>query len=216
DATGPAPATRGKCQRRLNASSAIAARLECEEARVDAVEAHQLLVAAALPDAAAIEDHYLIGHAHRRKAVRDQDGDALARELAEMLEDLGLRLRVDRRGGLVQHQHVRTRAHEGARQRHLLPLATGKLAALLEPLAELRVISLGQRLDEGACPALGRGIAPALLVLEIALIAGPHVLADAHLVAGEVLEDHSDPLPERSLVEAREILAIEQDPAARR
>ena len=32
-------------------------------------------------------------------------------------------------------------AHEGARQRDLLPLAAGQFAAVLEPLAELRLVA---------------------------------------------------------------------------
>src|SRR6185437_11371339 len=99
---------------------------------------------------------------------------------------------------------------------HLLPLTAGKLTAFLEPLAELRVVSLRQRLDEGARPALDRGVVPARLILEIALVTRSHVLADAHLVAGEILENHADPLPQRALIEAREVFAVEENPAARR
>jgi hypothetical protein len=95
-------------------------------------------------------------------------------------------------------------------------LATGELAAVLEPLAELGVISLGQRVDEIARPALGRRLVPARLVLEVALITRSYVLAHPHLVAREVLEDDADPLAQRTLVEAGEILAVEQNTAARR
>ena len=55
-----------------------------------------------------------------------------------MLEHLGFGTRVHRRRGLVQHQDVGVAAHEGARQGYLLPLAAGQLAAVLEPLAELK------------------------------------------------------------------------------
>src|SRR5207237_6303675 len=145
-----------------------------------AVQLHQLLVAAVLDDAAAGEDRDLIGHAHRGEAVRDEDGDALARELAEVLEHLGLRLRIHGGGRLIEHEDIRAGAHEGARQGDLLPLAAGELAALAEPLAELGVIARGQRLDELARPALHRRRTPALLVLEEALVARPHVLAHQH------------------------------------
>ena len=80
----------------------------------------------------------LIGHAHRGEAVRDQDGDAFAGELAEVLENLRLRLRIHGRGRFIEHQDVGAAAHEGARQRDLLPLPAGEFAPVLEPFAELR------------------------------------------------------------------------------
>ena len=133
-----------------------------------------------------------------------------------MLEYLGLRLCVHGRRRLVQDQDVGPDAHEGARQGDLLPLAAGELAALAEPLAELGAIARGQRLDELARPALHRRRTPALLVLEEALIARPHVLAHQHLVAREVLEDDADPLAERYLVPIPEVLTVEDDsPGAR-
>src|SRR6184192_3527934 len=194
---------------------AIPARLQREQLRVAAVQLH-LLVAAVLDDAAAGEDRDLIGHAHRGEAVRDEDGDALARELAEVLEHLGLRLRIHGGGRLIEHEDIRAGAHEGARQGDLLPLAAGELAAVAEPLAELGAIARGQRLDELARPALHRRRTPALLVLEEALIARPHVLAHQHLVAREVLEDDADPLAERYLVPIPEVLTVEDDsPGAR-
>ena len=48
-------------------------------------------------------------------------------ELAEALEDRVLRLGVERRGGLVEHQDVGLFAHERARERDLLPLAAREL-----------------------------------------------------------------------------------------
>ena len=159
---------------------------------------------AALDDAAAFEHDDLVGHAHGREAVRDQDRDPVARELAEVLEHLGLGARVHRRGRLVEHQDVGIGAHERARQRDLLPLPARQLAAVLEPLAELRVRSPrgSWSTNSAARPFAGR-LAPARLVLEMRLVAGADVLADQQLVADEVLEDHADALAQRVLVPLR-------------
>ena len=67
-----------------------------------------------------------------------------ARERAEALEDGVLGLGVERGGRLVEDEDVGLLAHEGARERDLLPLAAGELDAVLEPAAELRVEPFGQ------------------------------------------------------------------------
>src|SRR3546814_1353658 len=86
----------------------------------------QLVVGAVLDDAAVLDDDDLVGHAHGREAVRDQDRDAVLRQPAEVLEDRRFGGRVHRRGRFIQHQDVRARTHEGARQGDLLPLPTGQ------------------------------------------------------------------------------------------
>src|SRR5580698_3625987 len=67
----------------------IPAGLQGEQPGVAPVDRHQCLVAAALHDAAGLEHQNLIRHAHRGKAVRYDDGDAVLRQFPEMLEDLG-------------------------------------------------------------------------------------------------------------------------------
>ena len=62
-------------------------------------------------------------------------------QVAEVLEDLHLGRGIHRRGRLVEHQDVGVLAHERARERDLLPLPARELAAVLEPLAELRVVA---------------------------------------------------------------------------
>src|SRR5262249_20787794 len=141
----------------------------------------------------------------------DENGDAIAGELAEMLEYLGLRLCVHSGGRLIQHEDIGPGAHEGPRQRDLLPLAAGELAAVAEPFAELRVVSGRQLGDEIACLTLDRGLAPALLVLEESLIASADVLPDLHLVARKILKDDTDALAQRALLPLGKVPAIEQD-----
>ena len=69
-------------------------------------------------------------------------------------------------------------------------------------------------MNGAAMPFLGR-LAPARLVVEIAHVAGADVLADAELVAGEVLEDHADALAQRGLVPVAQVEAVERDRALR-
>ena len=173
-------------------------------------------MAAVLDDAAFLQHHDLIRHAHRGEAVRDDDGDAVARQFPKMLEHLGFRGGIDGGGGLVEHQNVRFAAHEGARQGDLLPLAAGQFATVLEPLAELGAVSRGQRLDEFGRKPLHRGAAPARLVVERPHVARADVLSDEHLIAGEILEDHADALAQGGLVPLPQIQAIQQDTALRR
>src|SRR3546814_209756 len=194
---------------------AISLRLQREQVRLVAVDGDPLLVIAAPDDAAILDDDDLIGHAHGREAVRDEDGDAVVGQLAEVLEDRRLCGRVHRRGRLVEHQDVGARPHERAGQGDLLPLPAGQLAALAEPLAELGIEAGRQGLDEGRGHAHVGGFLPALAVLEVRHVAGADVLADAHLVAREVLEDHADALQQRGLVPLLQVAAVEQDAAGR-
>src|SRR5271156_758296 len=69
--------------------STIPARLQREKLCIAAVLGGQRIMAAALDDAPLVQHQDLIGHAHRREAMRDDDGDAVAGELAEVLEHLG-------------------------------------------------------------------------------------------------------------------------------
>ena len=56
-------------------------------------------MAAAFDDAAFLEHQYLVGHAHRREPMRNDDGDAVAGQLAEVFENLRFGARID--GGLT-------------------------------------------------------------------------------------------------------------------
>src|SRR5579871_432039 len=127
-----------------------------------------------------------------------------------MLEHLGLRLRIHGGSWLIEYQDIGARAHEGARQRDLLPLSPGKLTAVTKPFAELGAIPGRQSVDEFLRPPLLGGDLPALLVVEVTLVARTDVLSHQHLVAHEVLEDHADALAQCGLVPEREILPVEK------
>ena len=114
-------------------------------------------------------------------------------ELADVLEHVPLGLGVERAGGLVEHQDLRV-AHEGAGERDLLPLADAQLLAVLEPLAEQRVVAVAQAADD----LVGAGVAGGGLDGRVVSgasaqvdVAHADVLARRELVLGEVLEDHA-------------------------
>src|ERR1035441_400894 len=173
-------------------------------------------MAAALDDAALFQHQDLIGHAHGGKSMRYDDRDAIARQFPKMLEYLRFRARIDRGGGLIEHQDIRFVAHEGARQRYFLPLSARQFAPVLEPLAELRAVAGRQLLDEFGRQTLHGGAAPTAFILECANVAGTDVLAHQCWIAGKILKYHSDALPQSGFVPLVQGESIEQDPAAGR
>src|SRR5439155_4229072 len=90
----------------------------------------------------------------RGRPVTDDDYGAALFETLQRVDDRGLGLRVHRARGLVQDQHG-TVLQERARQRDALPLAARELHTALP---DLRVVALGQALDElVGVRRLGRG-----------------------------------------------------------
>jgi len=109
---------------------------------------HELIVVAVFDDAAVLDHDDLVGHAHGREAVRDQDHDAILRQGPEVLEDRGFGLGIHRGGRLIQHEDIGLGAHERTREGDLLPLAARQFATIVEPLAELGFVAGGKVLDE--------------------------------------------------------------------
>ena len=62
-------------------ASAIARRLQLEHLRVAPAESHQLLVAAFLGNLPACQHHDAVGHAHRRKPMRDEQAPSCRRSV---------------------------------------------------------------------------------------------------------------------------------------
>src|SRR5262245_61415118 len=120
-----------------------------------------------------------------------------------MLEDGRLSPCIHRGRRLVQHEDVGAGAHEGARERDLLPLPARELATALEPAPELRVITLRQLVDHRIGHPLLRGSTPAGLVVEALDVTGADVLADDELITPEVLEDDADAPAQRIAVPFR-------------
>ena len=100
-----------------SAGSAPALALHAPELGVAAVLGEELLVRAALDDAAVLEDEDLVGADDRRKAVRDDQRRAVARDLGELALDDLLGARVERASGLVEDKDRRVPSAAYARSR---------------------------------------------------------------------------------------------------
>ena len=85
-----------------------------------------------------------VGAANGRESMGNQQGRLAAREFGKALEDFVFGPRVERRGRLVEDQHVGV-AHRGAGDRDLLPLAAGQFEAGLEAPSDQLVVALGSR-----------------------------------------------------------------------
>ena len=126
-----------RCQAQLAASSSSSSCFRYSVGVEPAVR-DELVVRAALDDAAAVEHDDLIGVAHGRDAVRDDDRRPLPHHAAQPRQDLLLRVGVHRRQRVVQDQDARI-DHQRARERRALLLAARQRDAAL---ADQRVVAL--------------------------------------------------------------------------
>ena len=106
------------------------------EAGVGAVGGEQFVVRAHLHDPARVEHDEPVGPPERREPVGDGDRGASGHEPVDGRLDDRLRLRVDARGGLVEHQDPRIDEQRPG-DREPLPFAAGERAAAL---ADPRVV----------------------------------------------------------------------------
>ena len=118
------------------------------EAAVDPVFLYELVVRAALHDAAGVHDEDLVGVAHRVQAMGDGDERLAARKLADRFHEQMLVLRVDGAGRLVQDDD-RSVLHDSARDGYALPFATRQVSTTL---LQHGVVSLRKPLDEIVAP----------------------------------------------------------------
>lgn len=125
--------------------------LDRVQVRVWPAPGDELGVASDFDEVRAIQHHDEIGHADGAEAMRNKDGDASVRgricrqTIAVALhgggvafEERVLRLSIERRGWLVEHQQQRVIPHETARQGKLLSLAEGHVYTGGPRGAELR------------------------------------------------------------------------------
>ena len=119
------------------ASSSSSSCFLCE-IRVEPVARDELVVRAALGDAAAVEHEDQVGVAHGRDAVRHDDRRPLAHDAAQPRQDLLFGVRVHGRQRVVQDQDPRVDG-QGARERRPLLLAARQRDAAL---ADDRVVAV--------------------------------------------------------------------------
>src|ERR1700694_4508894 len=115
----------------------------------------------------------------------------LGGELLQPREQLVFGLRIESRGGLVEHQDLRV-AHEGARQGDLLPLAAGELLSILEPAAQHGVDLVRELLDDRSGAAVLHRALDARAVFQSRDPADADVLSRRPLVADEILKEDAD------------------------
>ena len=120
-------------------------------------------------------------------------------------------LRVQGRGGFVEHQQQRFVAHEAARQRELLPLAEAHLHALRPSGAELRLQAVRQRfhhvLGAGTFHRCGNGGR----FVHARRVAQADRAAGRKLEAEEVLERAGEPFAPLHRGNTREVFAIDEN-----
>src|ERR1700730_11733381 len=191
--------------------SSIPARLQRKQVRVPPILTHQLFVTPILNHSPMVEHGDPISHPHGRKPVRNKNSNPPFRQLPKVLKHLSLRLRVHRCSRLIQHQHIRPSPHKRARERNLLPLPSRQLPPILKPFAQLSLVPRRKGLNELTSPTLLRRLPPSRFVFKELLIPSANVLPNQHLVPGEVLEYHPNPLPQRRFVPFRKMLTIQQN-----
>ena len=90
------------------------------------------------------EEDHPVGEGDGGRAVGDHDRGAVAHHLGERVADLVLLGGIDRRGGVVEDEHAGV-GEDRPGDRDALALPAGQRVA---PLADERVVPLGQRIDE--------------------------------------------------------------------
>ena len=156
---------------------------------------------------AVLQHHDLVGVAHGRQAVGDDEGGAARHQRLERLLDARLRRRVERAGRLVEDQDRRVleqRAGDG--QALALAARQGRAALADQGVVALRlahdeVVRLGER---GRLLDLGlRRIGPA----------DPQVVADGAVEQRRILEHHADVAAKRFELDVAMVEAVDADRA---
>ena len=164
---------------------------------------------AELDDGAVLEHADLVGLAHGREAVGDQDRGAAARRLEDAPEDLRLAAHVELRRRLVEQHDPGTGAH-GAQcpgEGDPLPLTPRQVGAA-------RVALRQDGVEVGEVVGTGTGQRSGDVVVGAA--PGGDVLAERQLEADEVLEHRRHALTPAGEVEPAQVDAVDLDGAADR
>ena len=162
--------------------------------------------------------------------MRDEDRDAPVRRLFAFprgpeatarggritLEQRVLGFRVERGGGLVQHQQQGMVAHEAPRQRQLLPLPKTHVHARRPARPELGRETRHEAFDHIGRAGAIHGGHHGRFVVQPRHVANTHTVARGEFEAKEILKRAGQPLPPVVDADAREIDAIYQDAPTRR
>ena len=130
-------------------------------------------------------------------------------------EELVLRLGVERGGRLIQQEDACV-AHEGARQRDFLPLATGEVDSGIEPLSERRFVALRKTRDQTIGSGLPAGFEDRLAVGDGAEVSQTDVLRRGRLVGHVILKHAADLGAQVGGINVPDVDAVDQDAAVGR
>ena len=164
-------------------------------------------MASALPDLAMMEDQNLFGMQDGAQPMRHHDAGSARHQLGDRALDLRLRLRIDRAGGLVEHQDLRIQ-RERAREAQELSLAHAQASA---PLAEHVAVPGGQPLDEPVGAHAPRRF-PARLRRHRSI--EREIVQDVSREEEEILLHEADDRPEVGRRKLPDVHAVHRDPAA--
>ncbi len=141
----------------------------------------------------------------------DHDGDVVAQLHDQVLDHLG-RLRVERRAGLVEQQHLGL-GGEGPGDAEPLLLAAG------EPQGRVVEVVLDLLEETGPVERAVDFRLQRLLALPPRALLAQHVgdvVEDAHRERVGLLEDHRHPAPQQGRLDQPDVDVVEQDAAAQR
>ena len=160
-----------------------------------------------LDDAALLHEEDMVRPGDRGQAVRDDEHDPVPLDLCQRGDEGAFRLRVERRGRLVEDQDRRI-AHQAAGNGESLLLADGEGPA---PTSEHGAVAVGQRSREGVCAAdAGR---PLHLVVRGSRPAQAQVLGDRPREKQVFLEDVGHLRAHRVHVQLAQVDTVEQHPS---
>src|SRR5438445_1082345 len=212
---GPSGPTAG-CGRLANGGSRLFLKgrsfldLLLEDFAVEAAALNQLLMGAALNDAAGVEHQNQIGVLHGGKALRDDECRSPFAEPAHGLPDQPLGLRVHAGGGVVEDEDARVH-QEGARDRQALALSAAQRNAAFADDGVVAVLQLGNELV---------GLGGAGATLDLFAGRGGFAVGDVFRHAGAeeegFLENDADGATELIELKLAGIDAIDQHPPAAR
>ena len=177
--------------------------------RVQRRRCQELDVGAVGHDLPAVEQHDPVGQADRREAVRHDQGGPVLHEYTQTGVDPLFHLDVDGARGVVENQDGRV-DQKGPCDGDALALAARER---VPAFADDRVVALGQTLDESVRTGRGGG-GDDLLVGGIGSPVGD-VVADGDGEEEWLVEDHADVGPQAGQGEVADVVAVDEDRAAR-
>src|SRR5580658_3954155 len=156
-----------------------------------------------------------IGHADRRKAMRNKQRHFSRGEFGESLKDFVFAACIERRGWLIQDEHLRI-SQISSGQREFLPFPAGEIDSAIKTPTQHLLVSKRKSLDEVMSETFPRRLLHPRQVRNLVDEPYTNVFPRRHFITHEILEDHADFAIEIFQVIFAEIDSVEQDLPLRR